>query len=48
MKPFAWFDIEAGIRARIMGYRNFIMPSKFESPIELGTSKKYGLKIKIK
>jgi glycosyltransferase involved in cell wall biosynthesis len=40
MQPFSWFDIEAGIRARILGYRNFIMPSKFDSPIELGTSRK--------
>jgi hypothetical protein len=48
MKPFAWFDIEAGIRARIMGYRNFIMPSKFESPIELGTSRKVWVKDKNK
>jgi hypothetical protein len=40
LQPFAWFDIEAGIRARILGYRNYIMPSKFDSPIELGTSRK--------
>jgi len=48
MQPFGWFDIEAGIRARVLGYRNFIMPSRFESPIELGTSRKVWVKDKKK
>jgi hypothetical protein len=48
LQPFGWFDIEAGIRARVMGYRNFIMPSKFDSPIELGTSRKVWVKDKEK
>ena len=48
LQPFAWFDIEAGIRARVMGYKNFIMPSNFDSPIELGTSRQVWQKSKNK